>query len=76
MKTKKIFVQLLDSLTNIAGVEEDAMKAWVEGGAVTGLEKGAVNVDLLQNLREVLGQEIASTQISHFDSFSVILESS
>ena len=74
MKTKKNFVQLLDSLTSIAGVEEDAMKAWVEGGAVTGLEEGAVNVDLLQNLREVLGREIASTHLD--SSFSVILESS
>ena len=67
---------MLDSLTNIAGVEEDAMKAWVEDGAVTGLEEGAVNVDLLQNLREVLGQEMVFTQIteiSHLGSFSVIL---
>ena len=45
---------MLDSLTSIAGVEEDAVKAWVEDGAVTGLEKDAVNVQLLQNLREVL----------------------
>ena len=44
----------MESLTSIAGVEEDAVKAWVEEGAVTGLEKDAVNVHLLQNLREVL----------------------
>ena len=44
----------MESLTSIAGVEEDAVKAWVEDGAVTGLEKDAVNVQLLQNLREVL----------------------
>ena len=54
LETKNFFHQLLDSLTSIAGVEEDAMKAWVEDGAVTGLEEGAVNVDLLHNLREVL----------------------
>ena len=47
------FHQLLESLTSIAGVEEDAVKAWVEDGAVTGLEEGAVNVELLGNLREV-----------------------
>ena len=49
-----IFDQLLDSLTSIAGVEEDAVKAWVEEGAITGLQDGAVNVELLDNLREVL----------------------
>ena len=48
------FHQLLESLTSIAGVEEDAVKAWVEDGAVTGLEEGAVDVELLGNLREVL----------------------
>ena len=47
------FHQFLESLTSIAGVEEDAVKAWVEDGAVTGLEEGAVNVELLGNLREV-----------------------
>ena len=55
---------MLDSLTSIAGVEENAVKAWVEEGAVTGLEKDAVNIDLLQNLREVLDQERVLTQIS------------
>ena len=45
---------MLDSLTSIAGVEEDAVKAWVEEGAITGLQDGAVNVELLDNLREVL----------------------
>ena len=45
---------MLDSLTSIAGVEEDAVKAWVEEGAITGLQEGAVNVELLDNLREVL----------------------
>ena len=43
----------MESLTSIAGVEEDAVKTWVEDGAVTGLEEGAVNVELLGNLREV-----------------------
>ena len=43
----------MESLTSIAGVEEDAVKAWVEDGAVTGLEEGAVNVELLGNLRKV-----------------------
>ena len=47
------FHQFLESLTSIAGVEEDAVKAWVEDGAVTGLEENAVNVELLGNLREV-----------------------
>ena len=59
---------MLDSLTSIAGVEEDAVKAWVEEGSVTGLEKDAVNVDLLQNLREVMGQGRFLTQFSHIDS--------
>ena len=45
---------MLDSLTSIAGVEDDAVKAWVEEGAITGLQDGAVNVELLDNLREVL----------------------
>ena len=49
-----VFNQLLESLTSIAGVEEDAVKAWAEDGAVTGLEEGTVNVELLHNLREVL----------------------
>ena len=44
------------------------MKAWVEEGAVTGLEKGAVNVGLLQNLREVLNQGRVLTQNSYVDS--------
>ena len=64
-----VFDQLLESLTSIAGVEEDAVKAWVEEGAVTGLEKDAVNVDLLQNLREVMDQMGVLTQISHCGSF-------
>ena len=55
---------MLDSLTSIAGVEEDAMKAWVEDGALTGLEEDAVNVDLLHNLREVLDQGRLLTQIT------------
>ena len=64
LETKNFFHQLLDSLTSIAGVEEDAMKAWVEDGAVTGLEEGAVNVDLLHNLREVLDQGRLLAQIT------------
>ena len=65
-----VFDQLLESLTSIAGVEEDAVKAWVEEGAVTGLEKGAVDLDMLQNLREVLdqGRVLTLTKISHLDS--------
>ena len=50
-------VDLLDSLTSLAGVEADAIKAWLEAGAVTGLEDGAVEVEVLGGIREVVGVE-------------------
>ena len=50
-------VDLLDSLTSAAGVEADAIKAWLEAGAVTGLEDGAVEVEVLGGIREVVGVE-------------------
>ena len=50
-------VDLLDSLTSVAGVEADAIKAWLEAGAVTGLEDGAVEVEVLGGIREVVGVE-------------------
>ena len=46
-------VDVLDNLAKAVGFEEGAVKAWMESGAIKGIE--GVDIDVLNNLREMVG---------------------
>ena len=46
-------VDVLDNLEKAVGVEEGAVKAWMESGAVKGID--GVDIDVLNNLKEMVG---------------------
>ena len=51
----KTNVDILESLTEAVGIESDAFKVWLESGAIAGMEPGAVDMSVLEQMREVIG---------------------